>query len=478
MKRVMMSRTAVAAVQKRCVGLQAIDPYTGKLAWEMERWSAEEGIAGLQRANDVQPEWARLPLEKREALLREASKILRENAKEYAKIIAVEMGKPIAQGEGEVLKCATITDYYADEMHALLQDDHVDLPGAKSSYVTKQPLGTVLLIMPWNFPFWQVFRQASAALSAGNVIVCKHAPNVPKCAVLIQDVFHQAADAAGVPLNVYVNLPMFADDIKGIMGHRSVRAVSLTGSSTAGMAVGAASAKLLKPSVLELGGSDPSLVLADADVERAAHCAAMGRMLNAGQSCIGSKRFVVVEAVYDRFLEAFVEEMQKFQIGDPKEAETNLGTLVDHKAQKQLHEQATATIAGGAKVALAGGIPDHPGAFYLPTVLSEVPPGTPGYDDEMFGPVASVIKVKDEAEAIAVANSSRFGLGASIYTADIERGNQIAREEIDAGMCFVNDFVKSSPLLPFGGVKESGYGRECGSYGITAFCNIKTVVVA
>ena len=309
------------------------------------------------------------------------------------------------------------------------------------------------------------------------MIVCKHAPNVPKCAALIQDVFRQAAEKVGVSGSVYVNLPMAANDIGGIMNDRAVRAISLTGSSVAGKAVGAIAGKLLKPSVLELGGNDPSLVLHDADLQKAARCAAAGRMLNAGQSCIGSKRFVVVDSVYDEFLANFVTEMQKFEIGDPQDMNTTLGTMVSHEARDQLHEQTKATSVG-ASVVLGGEIPDHPGAFYPATVISDVQPGTPGYEDELFGPVASVIRVKDEAEAIAVANNTKYGLGASVYTEDLERGNRIARDEIDTGMVFVNDFVKSSPLLPFGGVKESGYGRECGSYGIAAFCNIKSVVVA
>eukprot|EP01059_Diplonema_ambulator_P009140 TRINITY_DN18968_c0_g1_i2.p1 TRINITY_DN18968_c0_g1~~TRINITY_DN18968_c0_g1_i2.p1 ORF type:complete len:476 (+),score=181.00 TRINITY_DN18968_c0_g1_i2:38-1465(+) len=462
---------------RRYQTLKAVNPYTGKVAWEERAWTSEEGVKGLLEADAAFKVYRGLELAKRSEFLRECGKILVERADEFAEAMAIEMGKPVAQGKAESVKCSTVADYYAENLQSMLVGEEVEA-GFQKSYVTKQPLGTILLIMPWNFPFWQVFRQASAAYAAGCSVVCKHAPNVPKCARLIEEVFHTAARRAGIPEKVYVNLPMYATDIYPVMSHGACRAISFTGSTAAGGIVGSAASKLIKPSVLELGGNDPSLVLEDADIKRAAQCGAAGRMLNAGQSCIGSKRFLVVEKVYDEFLGAFVEEMQKYTMGNPMEMDTKLGTLVDHKAQKTLDEQTKATIKGGAKVALEGGMPQHEGAFFLPTVLYDVPVGTPGYEDELFGPVASVIRVKDEKEAIDVANSSKYGLGASIYSQDIERANRIAREDIEAGMCYINDFVKSHPRLPFGGVKNSGYGRECSAYGINTFCNIKSVVIA
>eukprot|EP01060_Flectonema_neradi_P034543 TRINITY_DN6080_c0_g2_i2.p1 TRINITY_DN6080_c0_g2~~TRINITY_DN6080_c0_g2_i2.p1 ORF type:complete len:453 (+),score=110.06 TRINITY_DN6080_c0_g2_i2:113-1471(+) len=409
-------------------------------------------------------------------VLRRCSEILRERADEFAEVMAIEMGKPIAQGKGEVLKCATITDYYADNGVDFLKDEVAEV-GFSKSYVSKEPLGVVLLLMPWNFPFWQVFRQAAAALVVGNTVACKHAPNVPKSAVLIEEVINQATTDSGVGYQVYVNLPMHAEDIGPVMGHREVRAVSLTGSSAAGAIVGSASSKLLKPSVLELGGNDPTLVLDDADLDLAATAGAAGRMLNAGQSCIGSKRFVVVDSVYDQFIEKFIPAMESYTHGNPLDAATKLGPLVNHSAMRSLAAQEAATAASGTVLLKGGMIEGNPGAFYLPCIIGDVSPGTPGYEDELFGPVASVIRVKDEEEAIAVANSSKYGLGASIYTKDLEKGARLS-EKIDAGMCFINDFVKSHPGLPFGGVKQSGYGRECSRYGIQAFCNVKSVVFA
>ncbi|KAJ9464003.1 Succinate-semialdehyde dehydrogenase [Diplonema papillatum] len=458
---------------------KAVNPYTNEVAWEEPRWTRQQGNEAVARAEQTGRAWRSSSVAQRTALLTACSAVLRERADEIAQVIAAEMGKPIAQGKGEAIKCSSITDYYAEHAESLLRPEMVEgMAGYDRAYVTKQPLGIVLLLMPWNFPFWQVFRQASAALAAGNVVVCKHAVNVPRCARLIEEIFQQAAAAARVPAEgVYTNLPMTAEDIGDIMSHSAVRAISLTGSSGAGAIVGAAAGKLLKPSVLELGGSDPSIVLEDADIDLAATCSAEGRMLNAGQSCIGSKRFIVVDSAHEDFVEALCEKMAAFRFADPTDPATRLGPLVDKRAQKTLDAQAKATVQAGAQVALQGGIPDHPGAGYLPTVLIDVPPGSPGYEEELFGPVACVFRVKDEAEAIAVANSSKFGLGASVYTRDVERGNRIARDEIEAGMCYVNDFVKSHPAIPFGGVKDSGYGRECGSYGINSFCNIKSVVV-
>ena len=474
-----MLRKAAVGCGRRGLTLQAVNPFNGEIAHELPRWGKgdERVVQAIDGLVDGLGKWRwKQEVGVRAKVLKRCSEILRERADEFAEVMAIEMGKPLAQGKGEVLKCATITDYYAENGEEFLQNEVAEA-GFSKSYVSKEPLGVVLLLMPWNFPFWQVFRQASAALIVGNTIACKHAPNVPKSAVLIEEVINQAAADCGVGYQVYTNLPMHAEDIKSVFEHREVRAVSLTGSSAAGAIVGGAASKLLKPSVLELGGNDPTLVLGDADLDLAATAGAAGRMLNAGQSCIGSKRFVVVDSVYDDFIEKFIPAMKSYTHGNPLDAATKLGPLVNHSAMKTLAYQSSLTTKTG-KVLLEGGmIEGHAGAFYLPSIIGDVQPGTPGYDDELFGPVASVIRVKDEEEAVEVANQSKYGLGASIYTRDLEKGAALA-EKIDAGMCFINDFVKSHPALPFGGVKQSGYGRECSRYGIQAFCNVKSVVFA
>eukprot|EP01063_Lacrimia_lanifica_P012786 TRINITY_DN19489_c0_g1_i1.p1 TRINITY_DN19489_c0_g1~~TRINITY_DN19489_c0_g1_i1.p1 ORF type:complete len:485 (+),score=197.68 TRINITY_DN19489_c0_g1_i1:59-1513(+) len=469
-------RPAAAAAARRHKCLTAVNPYNGEVAWEVGCLSAQDGVDAVGRSHQAFQTWRRLAPSARAGVLMECSRILKEEADSFASVMATEMGKPVAQGKGEVLKCCTVLEYYAERAEQLLEQQ--DVPDVKGGFYVKAPLGVVLLIMPWNFPFWQVFRQAAAALTAGNVILCKHAPNVPRCAQLLETVFTRALESQGHSADVYINLPMDVEDLDGVMAHPNVRAVSLTGSTAAGRAVGAAASKLLKPSVLELGGSDPAIVLEDADIALAAKQCAFGRMLNAGQTCIATKRMVVVEDVYKQFLEAFTEEMKSYTHGDPQDPATTLGPLASHRFQEEVHGKRMETEGHGAKVALAGGIPEHPGAFYLPTVLYDVPGASPGGHEEMFGPVASVMRVKDEKEAVEVANATPYGLGASVYSRDLDRASRIARDELDVGMCFVNDFVKSSPHLPFGGVKSSGYGRECGPHGIEAFCNIKTVVAA
>eukprot|EP01062_Namystynia_karyoxenos_P058599 TRINITY_DN50118_c0_g1_i1.p1 TRINITY_DN50118_c0_g1~~TRINITY_DN50118_c0_g1_i1.p1 ORF type:complete len:484 (+),score=153.05 TRINITY_DN50118_c0_g1_i1:71-1522(+) len=454
---------------------KAVDPYTGEVAWEEPAMNAQQALAALSEAHGVFDDWRHLPIATRTAVLRNAAETLRANAEEYAKVMATEMGKPVAQGKGEALKCAGICDYYAQTAEGFLAPETVDI-GVTKSYVSKQPLGAVLLIMPWNFPFWQVFRQASAALAAGNVCLLKHASNVPRSARLIEEIFAGAAEKAGAPRNIFRNTPLPSREAEALISDPRVHAVSLTGSTPVGRKVGALCGKLLKPSVLELGGNDPHIILEDADIEKAARACADGRMLNAGQSCIGAKRFIVTAPVYDRFLDSFCAKMGEYSPGDPQDPATKLGPLVDRKSQLEVHEQATAT-AKGARVVLGGAIPDHKGAIYPATVVADVQPGTPGYEDEIFGPVASVVRAKDEKEAISIANSSPFGLGAAVYSEDLDRADRIARDELQAGLCFVNDFVKSDARMPFGGIKDSGYGRECSSYGINTFVNIKSVVV-
>jgi succinate-semialdehyde dehydrogenase/glutarate-semialdehyde dehydrogenase len=344
---------------------------------------------------------------------------------------------------------------------------------AGKSYATFQPLGVVLAVMPWNYPFWQVFRFAVPALMAGNAGVLKHSANVPGCALAIEDVFRQA----GFPESIFQTLMIGGDRVEKVIENPLVKAVTLTGSKPAGQAVAATAGRLLKKSVLELGGSDPYIVLEDADLEAAAAACAASRLLNSGQSCIAAKRFVVVEVVRHSFEALLVDQMRAKKMGDPMVESVEIGPQARFDLRDDLHRQVRQSIEKGARCLLGGKLPEGPGAFYPPTVLTDVHKGMPAYDEETFGPVAAVIGVKDEKEAIRVANDTVFGLGAAVFTRDIARGERIAATALDAGNCFVNAFVKSDPRLPFGGIKESGYGRELSHYGIKEFVNIKTVYI-
>ena len=398
--------------------------------------------------------------------------MLRDKVGEFARLMALEMGKPVRDGRLEIEKCAWVCDYYAEQAAAILSPEIIATDAAKS-YVTFQPLGVVLAVMPWNYPFWQVFRFAVPALMAGNAGVLKHSANVPGCALAIEDVFRQA----GFPENIFQTLMISGERVEKVIENPLVKAVTLTGSKPAGQAVAAAAGRLLKKSVLELGGSDPYIVLEDADLEAAAAACAASRLLNSGQSCIAAKRFVVVEAVRKTFETLLVDQMRAKKMGDPMEESVEIGPQARFDLRDDLHRQVRQSVEKGARCLLGGKLPDGPGAFYPPTVLTDVHKGMPAYDEETFGPVAAVIGVKDEKEAIRVANDTVFGLGAAVFTRDIARGERIAATALEAGSCFVNAFVKSDPRLPFGGIKESGYGRELSHYGIKEFVNIKTVYV-
>jgi succinate-semialdehyde dehydrogenase/glutarate-semialdehyde dehydrogenase len=345
---------------------------------------------------------------------------------------------------------------------------------ASKSYVSFHPLGIVLAIMPWNYPFWQVFRFAAPALMAGNAAVLKHASNVPGCALAIDRIFKEA----GLPENLFHSLLVSSGQIDSLIEHPLIRAVTLTGSTTAGMAVASKAGQMLKKTVLELGGSDPYIILEDADLDRTVETCVAGRLLNSGQSCIAAKRFIVVESISKRFESLFAEKMRAKKTGDPMNENVEVGPLARFDLRENLHRQVTQSVDKGARCLLGGGIPEGDGVFYPPTVLTDVQKGMPTFDEETFGPVAAIITVKDEQDAVRVANDSRFGLGAAVFTENIERGERIARDELQAGSCFVNAFVKSDPRLPFGGIKESGYGRELSPYGIKEFVNIKTVYIA
>jgi succinate-semialdehyde dehydrogenase/glutarate-semialdehyde dehydrogenase len=384
--------------------------------------------------------------------------------------MALEMGKPIKDGIAEAEKCAWVCDYYAENAEKFLEDEVIETDATKS-YVSYQPLGVVLAIMPWNFPFWQVFRFAAPSLMAGNVGLLKHASNVFGCALAIEDVFTQA----GFPKNTFRSLLVGSSNVNKIIDHPLIKAVTLTGSVPAGKAVARKAGAVLKKTVLELGGSDPYLILEDADLENAARVCALSRLINSGQSCIAAKRFIVVEQIQDKFEEFLIKEMKKYKMGDPLDETTQIGPQSRFDLRDALHKQVTKSIEKGARCILGGEIPNNKGAFYPPTILTNVKKGMPAYEEELFGPVASIITVKNEDEAIEVANDSIFGLGASIFTKNIQKGNKIARENIQAGCCFVNTYVRSDPRLPFGGIKESGYGRELSYHGIKEFVNIKTV---
>jgi succinate-semialdehyde dehydrogenase / glutarate-semialdehyde dehydrogenase len=387
-------------------------------------------------------------------------------------LMAQEMGKPVKDGRAEAEKCAWACDYYAENAEAFLRPEVIPTDASKS-YVVFQPLGVVLAVMPWNFPFWQVFRFAAPALMAGNAGVLKHASNVPACALAIEDVFR----TAGFPAHIFRTLLIGSKQVDAVIENPLVRAVTLTGSTPAGKSVAKKAGEMLKKTVLELGGSDAYVVLADADLEATVTTCVASRLINAGQSCIAAKRFIVPDSLRQRFEEGFVARMSAIKVGDPLDEHTQMGPLARHDLRAELHQQVQESIAKGATCLLGGTMPESKGAFYPPTVLTNVKKGMPAYDEELFGPVAAIIVVKEEQEAIRVANDSIFGLGAAVFTQDLAKGERIAATEIEAGCCFVNAFVKSDPRLPFGGVKESGYGRELSSYGIKEFVNIKTVFV-
>ena len=452
---------------------QTINPASGAVVASYEETSPEAVQAIIASAHQAYLEWRSTSFSQRAALMRRAADVLRGNAREYARLMAEEMGKPIRDGIAEIQKCAGGCDYFAENAERFLAPEPVATE-ARKSYVAFNPLGVVLAVMPWNFPFWQVFRFASPGLMAGNAGVLKHASNVPGCALAIEQVFRKA----GFPEHLFRTLLIGSKEVTAVIEHPLVRAVTLTGSGPAGRAVAGKAGAMLKKTVLELGGSDPYLVLEDADLEQAAALCTKGRLINTGQSCIAAKRFIVVDKVRSRFEELFVERMSAARFGDPLSEQTELGPLARHDLRDALHDQVQRSVAVGARCLLGGKIPDGPGAYYPPTVLTDVEKGMPAYQEELFGPVAAVIPVKDEEGAIAVANDSVFGLGGAVLTGDRERGERIARERIESGCVFVNEAVRSDARLPFGGVKESGYGRELSNYGIKEFVNIKSVYVA
>ncbi len=453
--------------------VEVINPATNEKVNEYTLLNDGEVSERIASCFDAWTRWTKSAMQDRSDRMNKAADILRERKEKYARLMTQEMGKPLSAGISEVEKCAWVCEYYASKAGEFLDEIIID-SDASESFVTFQPLGPVLAVMPWNFPFWQVFRFAAPALMAGNAGLLKHASNVPGCALAIEEVFRDA----GFPERLFSTLLIKSSQVESVIRNDKVKAVTLTGSTPAGKAVASVAGEELKKTVLELGGSDPYVILADAEISKAAETCAASRMINSGQSCIAAKRFIVVEEVYEAFLESFVREMQKYKPADPMDPETSLGPMARIDLRDELHNQVLKSIEKGAKCVLGGTIPEKQGAWYFPTVLVDVSGGMPAYDEELFGPVASVIKVKNEKEAIFVANDTDFGLGAAVFTQDIKKGREIAANGLEAGCCFVNEFVKSDPRLPFGGIGQSGYGRELSYFGIREFVNIKTVYVA
>ena len=454
------------------MSLKSINPANGQEIAAYEEMSTDEVNGIITAVNDAFNSWRKTSFSSRGELLKNAAAILQSNKEEFGRLMSLEMGKPYSQSLAEVVKCAKGCEYYADNTEEILADRIIETDASKS-YVSHQPIGIVLAVMPWNFPFWQVFRFVAPALMAGNVGVLKHASNVQGCALAIEKIFVES----GFPENVFRALVISSKNVESVINNPLVKAVTLTGSTPAGRAVASQSGAALKKTVLELGGSDPYVILKDADLDQAVEACVIGRLLNTGQSCIAAKRFIVVADVLGDFQERLIDEMRVKKWGDPFEEDIDLGPMVDESARDELHSQVVKSIEGGAEVLLGGTVPDNPGAYYPATVLGNVRPGMPAFDEELFGPVAAVITAENEAEAIKLANQTPFGLGAAVFTSDIKKGEKIASEELEAGSCFVNDFVRSDPRLPFGGIKASGYGRELSSNGILEFVNSKTVYI-
>jgi succinate-semialdehyde dehydrogenase / glutarate-semialdehyde dehydrogenase len=451
---------------------KSINPATGEELKNYPDMDENEIDDILNLSNNTFMEWKNTSFSERAGKMKKAHDILLTRKDEFAKIMTLEMGKPIKQSISEIEKCAWVCEYFAENAETFLSDERIKTD-ASESYITYNPLGVVLAIMPWNFPFWQVFRFAAPNLMAGNAGVLKHASNVTGCALGIEEVFIKA----GFPENLFRTIIVSSKKMDSVIKNKNIKAVTLTGSVPAGKSVASIAGSVLKKTVLELGGSDPYVVLEDADLNNSVESCVNSRLINGGQSCIAAKRFIVVGKIYQKFEEMYVQLMKEKKMGDPFDKENNLGPQASESLRDDLHKQVEKSVEKGARLLLGGKIPDGKGAYYPPTVLAGVKKGMPAYDEEIFGPVASLIKVKDEQEAIKVANDTNFGLGAAVFTEDTKRGAKIAETELQAGNCFVNAFVKSDPRLPFGGIKESGYGRELSPFGIKEFVNIKTVYI-
>ncbi len=453
------------------MAIESVNPSTGDTIKTYDEMTPQQTAAAVADAHEAWKTWRKVPFRERAVPMKKAAAILRQRKEEFATLMALEMGKPLKQGIAEAEKSALGCDYYADHAEGHLAPETIKTDASKSG-VAFEPIGVVLAVMPWNFPFWQVFRFAAPALMAGNSGVLKHASNVPGCALAIEQVFVEA----GFPRGVFRTLLIGSRQVKAVIENPLVAAVTLTGSTPAGKAVASQAGAVIKKTVLELGGSDAYIVLDDADLDLAVNTCVTSRLINSGQSCVNAKRFIVVESLAAAFTEKFVAAMKTKKMGDPMAEGTDVGPQSRPDLRDELHKQVVDSVAKGAKALLGGEIPSGRGSFYPPTVLTGVRKGMPAYDEELFGPVAAIVTARDEADAIRIANDSIFGLGAAVFTKDVARGERVAGE-LEAGCTFVNALVASDPRLPFGGIKESGYGRELGSYGIKEFVNIKTVYI-
>lgn len=451
------------------MAITSTNPATGEVIAAFDALDEQQLDERIQRADAAFRRHRTTSLKDRARRMLRVAEILESRADEFGRLMTLEMGKPIEAARSEARKCAVACRFYAENAARLLADEPVPTD-ARESWVRYQPLGPVLAVMPWNFPFWQVFRFAAPSLMAGNVGLLKHASNVPQCALAIEEIFRDA----GFDDGEFQTLLIGSGLVNRIIDDPRVRAVTLTGSGPAGAAVASAAGKRIKKSVLELGGSDPFIIMPSADLNAAVEMAVAARTVNTGQSCIAAKRFIVHEAIYDRFQRAFVARMERLRMGDPMDPETDLGPLATRKIRDEVHTQVEQTVEAGAILLLGGEIPEGPGNYYPATVLAEVPGHSPAVQDEIFGPVAALFRVSSAEEALAVANATKFGLGSAVWSED-EEEQAFFIGGIEAGQVFVNDMVASDPRLPFGGVKESGYGRELGDFGIREFVNVKTV---
>ena len=449
--------------------ITSLNPATDEVLAQFEPHAGDAIEQRLQRAADAQALWARTPVAERMPVLRQVASVLRARKHELGRTITLEMGKPLAEAVGEVEKCAWNFEFYADNAPAFL-GDQVVASSATDSRLVYDPLGLVLAVMPWNYPLWQVMRAAAPVLAGGNGLVLKHASNVPQCALAIEQVFAEA----GVPAGLCPTLLVGASAVPALIADRRIAAVTFTGSTPAGRSIASAAGQALKKQVLELGGSDPFIVLADADVAAAATVGVKARFQNTGQSCIAAKRFIVEDSVADAFTEAYVEGVKRLVVGDPLQAATTQGSMARRNLRDELQAQVQASIGEGARLLTGGAAVDGPGAFHQPTVFDRVTPDMTVAREETFGPAAAILRVRDAAEAVRIANGTPFGLGAALWTADLDRARTLTRQ-IQSGAVFVNGMVASDPRLPFGGTKESGYGRELGVLGLHEFTNIKTV---
>jgi succinate-semialdehyde dehydrogenase/glutarate-semialdehyde dehydrogenase len=448
--------------------MKSINPATGEVMQEYQEYHLKEVDGIIEDAHRAWKEWRTRSFEERSRVLWKAAEILGEKKEQFAKMITKEMGKPIVQSRAEIEKCIWVCEYYAENAKEILEDEQMKSDGSQA-FVRFQSLGVVLAVMPWNYPFWQVFRFLAPALMAGNTALLKHASNVSGCAWDIESIFLDA----GAPLGLFRTLLLSSRKVEHVIRHDHVQAVTLTGSEKAGSIVGSQAGSEIKHAVMELGGSDPFIVLDDVDVEHCAVQAVNGRFQNTGQSCIAAKRFIVNHEVYDAFVASYVKIVESQKMGDPMDETVNVGPLAKEAFVDEIDELVQDALSKGAKLLTGGKRRDGPGYFYEPTVVAEVTPEMKLYYEETFGPVATIYKVSDDDEAVEIANATRFGLASSVWSQDTERAMQVA-DKIEAGAVFINGIVKSDPRLPFGGIKKSGFGRELSTYGIKEFCNVKT----